>query len=312
MEHRRLGTTDIEVSVVAMGCWALGNDPKFWGPVDDNESVAAIRQAIDLGLTLIDTAPAYGCGHSEEIVGKAITGRRDQVVVATKCGIVWDEVGAKRRCLTRDSVLAECEASLRRMRIETIDLYQVHWPDPATPIAETMEAMARLREQGKIGAVGVSNFSCEQMSEARRCGPIECLQPPLSMLRREATEALLPYCQEYGIGVIAYGPMAHGLLTGKFTESSTFTGFRASDSMFTGEAFERNLAAVDRLRAVADRLGCTVGQLALRWVIQQPGVTAAIAGAKYVSQVRENAAAGQIVIPQAEMDEIDAILAQRD
>ncbi len=313
MEYRKLGGTELEVSVVAMGCWALGSDPVFWGLVDDNESIAAIHRALDLGVTLIDTAAAYGCGHSEEMVGKAITGRRDRVVIATKCGIVWREAGGKKEnSLKRESVLKECEDSLRRMRIETIDLYQIHWPDPNTPIAETMEALVTLREQGKIRAIGVSNFSCEQMTEARRHGPVECLQPELSMLRRQATEELLPYCQEYGMGVIAYSPMANGLLTGKFDQSSTFTGFRAGHPLFTGEAFKHNLATVDRLRAVAGRLGCTVGQLALRWVIQQPGVTAAIAGAKRVSQVQENVAAADLVVPPAEMDEIDAILAEQD
>lgn len=309
MEYRKLGSTEFEVSVVAMGCWALGNDPKFWGPVDDNESVAAIQKGLDLGVNLIDTAAAYGCGHSEQIVGKAIARRRDQIVLATKCGIVWDEAGGeKRRCLQPESVRAECEASLRRLRVETIDLYQLHWSDPETPIAKTMEAMVRLREQGKIRAIGVSNFSCEQISEARQHGPVECLQPPLSMLETQATEELLPYCQEYGIGVIAWGPMAHGLLTGKFDASSTFSGFRADHALFRGEGFKRSLATVDRLRGVADRLGCTLAQLALRWVIQQPGVTAAIAGAKKASQVKENADAGDVVIPPAEMDEIETIL----
>lgn len=310
MEYRRLGRTDLDVSVIAMGCWALGGDPEFWGPVDDNESIAAIQQGLDLGINLIDTAAAYGCGHSEEIVGKAIAGQRDRAVIATKCGLVWREThGPKERCLRRDSIVRECEASLRRLRVETIDLYQLHWPDPDTPIAETMETLLKLREEDRIRHIGVSNFSCEQIGEARRYGPVECLQPELSMLDREACEELLPYCREYGIGVIVYGPLARGLLTGKFDASSRFSDLRAKDPHFAGESFRRHLDLIERLREIANELGCTVGQLALRWVIQQPGVTAAIAGAKRASQVRENAGAGDLVLPPPVMDRIEALLA---
>lgn len=313
MEYRKLGNTDLNVSVVAMGCWAIGGDPAFWGPVDDNESIAAIQQAFDEGINLIDTAAAYGCGHSEEIIGKAIAGRRHQAVIATKCGLVWKEPASteKTRCLKRDSVLRECEASLRRLRVETIDLYQVHWPDPQTPIAETMEALLALREQGKIRYIGCSNFSCEQISDARRLGPVDCLQPEYSMLDRAAEEELLPYCREAGMGVIVYGPMARGLLTGKFNATSTFSDLRAQDPRFCGEAFARNLARVEKLRELAQERGCRLAQLALRWVIQQPGVTAAIAGAKRPSQVKENAGAGRVMLAPEDMNRIEAILTER-
>jgi len=311
MEYRRLGSTDIQVSVVGLGCWAIGGEVAVWGPVDDNEAIAAIQQGLDLGITLIDTAPAYGYGHSEELVAKAIAGRRDQVVVATKCGLVWKEPGGKiERCLNPRSVMAECAASLRRLRVETIDLYQIHWPDPNTPLQATMEALVRLREQGKIRAIGVSNFNCQQMTEARKYGPVECLQPELSMLERTATEDLLPYCREYNLGVLAYGPLARGLLSGKFGPTSRFTDLRARDARFSGPAFARNLALVDKLKAIAGRLECTAAQLALRWVIQQEGVTAALAGFKRTSQAVENAYAGDITIPSAVMDEINTILAE--
>lgn len=313
MEYRRLGTTDINVSVVALGCWAIGGEVGVWGPVDDNESIAAIQQGLDLGLNFIDTAPAYGYGHSEEIIGKAITGQRDRVVIATKCGLVWREHGGRiDRCLTARSVMAECAASLHRLRIETIDLYQIHWPDPDTPIRETMEALARLREQGKIRAVGVSNFARAQLSEARQYGAIDCLQPELSMFERAAAEDLLPYCREYGIAVVVYAPLARGLLTGKFHTASRFADLRAKDPRFTGSAFTQHLATIDRLKTIAEHLDCTVAQLALRWTIQQEGVTAAIAGFKRPSQVVENARAGELRIPPSMMDEINAILTERE
>lgn len=301
----------MKVGVVALGCWAIGGEVNVWGPVDDNEAIAALQQGLDLGMTLIDTAPAYGYGHSEELVGKAIAGWRDQVVVATKCGLVWKQAGGRlERCLSARSVAAECEASLRRLRIETIDLYQIHWPDPNVAVQETMEALVRLREQGKIRAIGVSNFSCQQLSEARKYGPVECLQPELSMLERTAAEDLLPYCREYGLAVIVYGPLARGLLSGKFNPASRFTDLRAKDARFTGPAFARNLARIDKLKAVAARLECSMAQLALRWAIQQEGVTAVLAGFKRSSQVIENAYAGDITIPAAVMDEINAILAE--
>ena len=313
MEYRRIANTDLTVSVVGIGCWAMGGSVQTWGPVDDNESIYAIQQGLDLGINLIDTAPSYGYGYSEEIVGKAIVGRRGQAVLATKCGIVWRDVGGKvERNLRPDSVIRECEASLRRLHVDTIDLYQIHWPDPATPLSATMEALVQLREQGKIRAIGVSNFSCEQIDAARRHGPVDTLQPELSLFERGSLENLLPYCRGCGIGVITYGSLARGLLTGKYNASSIFKDIRADDPRFSGEAFPRHLATVEKLRALAARLQHTVGQLALRWAIQQTGVTSALAGAKRPSQMRENSGAGEFPIPPAEMAEIDTILAEHD
>lgn len=313
MEYRKLGNTGIEVSAVGLGCWAVGGEVRAWGPVDDNESIAAIQEGLDLGMTLVDTAPTYGYGHSEEVVGKALAGRRDQAVIATKCGLVWKTAGGRlERCLAPKSIAAECAASLRRLKVEVIDLYQIHWPDPHTPIEATMEAMIRLREEGKIRAIGVSNFSCEQMTEARRYGAVECLQPELSMFAREATEELLPYCREYGIGVVAYSPLAQGLLTGKFNGSSRFADMRAKSPVFAGAPFERNLAAVEKLKGIARRLNCTMAQLALAWALSQDGLSAAIAGVKRPSQTRENAGAADVRIPHATLDEINAVLAERE
>lgn len=289
MEQRTLGNSGISVSAIALGTWAHGATRETWGHVDDNESIATIQAAVDMGVTLIDTAPIYGLGHAETIVGRALVGRRERVVLATKCGLLFPRGGElPRRCLSAASVQNECEASLRRLRTDVIDLYQIHWPDPETPIRETMEALATLRRLGKIRAIGVSNFSCEQIAAAREYGPIASLQPPLSMFHRRTMEDLLPFCIEHEIGVLAYSPLAKGLLTGKFGPESPLEGIRARDPDFLGERYRRHLRTVDRLRPIADRYDRTIGQLAIRWCLTQPGVTAAIVGAKRVSQLEEN------------------------
>lgn len=310
MVYRRLGKTDLDVSIIALGCWAMGNDPGFWGVVNDNESIAAIHQALDVGINLIDTAPSYGYGHSEEIVGKAVADRRDKVVLATKCGIVWPREGKKtlRRKLTAASIKRECEASLRRLRTDVIDVYQCHWPDPETPLEETMETMLGLKEQGKIRAIGVSNFSCQEMSACRSVGALDCLQPQLSLLERRATQDLIPYCQEYGIGVLVYSPLCKGMLTGKYAPETRPKDFRAKDEHFESDRMGRNLQILDRLRPLADRYGITLGQLAITWAANTPGVTAAIVGAKKPSQVAENAGAADVRLTIQDTVGIDEIL----
>jgi len=293
MEHRPLGTTGISVSVVGLGTWAMGATVETWGHVDDRESIAAIQQALDSGINLIDTAAIYGLGHSEEIVGKAIQGRRDDVVLATKCGMLFpdDPKMLPARCLTKESVLRECDASLRRLRTDVIDLYQCHWPDPNTPIRETMEAMRLLLDQGKIRAVGMSNFSCEEIAAAREFGPVACLQPPLSMIHLRSANDLLPYCLEHEMGVICYSPLAKGLLTGKFKEGSKLEGIRLRDADYIGTRFREHLRLLDELRPIANRCGKSLAQLAVNWAIRQPGVTSALVGAKRSSQVVGNAGA---------------------
>ena len=293
MQRRSLGESGLEVSSLALGTWAMSGHVPTWGHVDDRESIDAIHQALDCGINLIDTAPIYGMGHSEEIVGKAIQGRRDQVVLATKCGLLFpkSEDALPPRCLSRESILRECEDSLRRLRTEVIDLYQCHWPDPETPLQETMDALATLWEQGKIRAVGISNFSCEQITAARQFGPIHCAQPPFSMLHLRAEEDLLPYCIEHHIGVLSYSPLAKGLLTGRFNTKSRFEDIRASDPEFIGTRFQRNLRVVEELGKIAAGYGKTVAQLALNWTAGFPGVTAPIVGVKRPSQVLENVGA---------------------
>ena len=304
----------MEVSVLALGTWAMGGGFDGWGPVDDGECIAAINHALDSGVNLIDTAPIYGHGHSEEIVGNAVQGRRHEVVLATKCGLLLPARGVDvpPRCLEPESLLRECDASLRRLRTDVIDVYQCHWPDPNVPIRDTMAAMAKLLELGKIRIVGVSNFSFEQVSAAREFVDIQVLQAPFSMLLRRAADDLIPACAEYGMGVLSYSPLSKGLLTGKFSAESKFSGVRARDPDFVGKRFRRNLSVVDSLRRVSDRYGKTLAQLALNWTANYPGVTAPIFGAKRPSQVTENVGAAGWSISAEDRAEIDIILGESE
>ncbi len=310
MERRYLGDSGLEVSAIALGTWAMGGNGETWGHVDDRESIAAIQQALDSGINLIDTAPIYGLGHSEQIVGKAIQGRRDEVLLATKCGLLFPSTPDEYppRCLTQESIRRQCHESLRRLRTEVIDLYQCHWPDPNTPIRATMEAMVELREQGKIRVIGLSNFGCERLAAAMEFGPIHCLQPPFSMLARRAGEDLLPYCVEHQIGVLTYSPLAKGLLTGKFTAKDTFDGIRGQDPDFIGNRYRRNLGIVEALRPIAEAYGKTLAQLAISWTASYPGVTAPIVGAKRPSQVLENVGGVGWSISEEDRGRIDRIL----
>lgn len=310
MQRRPLGESGLNVSTIALGTWAMGGEVEIWGDVDDRESIAAIHQALDSGINLIDTAPIYGLGHSEEIVGKAIQGRRQEVILAGKCGLL--SPGPKDRlpprCLTYDSIMRECEQSLRRLRTDVIDLYQCHWPDPESPIRETMTALTTLLDQGKIRAIGLSNFSCEQISAAREFGPIHCLQPPFSMLHLRATEDLIPYCLEHRIGVLPYGTLAKGLLTGKFTAESRFKDIRAGDSEFVGDRYRRNLRVVEELKSIATSYDKTVAQLAINWTTGFPGVTSPVVGAKRPCQVVENAGGVGWSISEQDRERINTLL----
>jgi aryl-alcohol dehydrogenase-like predicted oxidoreductase len=310
MQKRLLGDSGLEVSVIALGTWAMGGAVETWGQVDDRESVAAIHQALDLGINLVDAAPIYGLGHSEEIVGKAIQGRRNEVLVATKCGLLFPKSNNELppRCLSRESVVRECEDSLRRLRTDVIDVYQCHWPDPETHIHETMDTLNTLLEQGKIRVIGLSNFSCEQMTAAREFGPVHCLQPPFSMLHLRAAEDLIPYCIEHGVGVLAYSPLAKGLLTGKFDKDSRFEDIRSQDPEFMGERYRRNLRVVGELAKIAAAYDKTVTQLVINWTVSFRGVTAPIVGAKRPSQVVENAGSVGWTITEEDRARIDAII----
>jgi aryl-alcohol dehydrogenase-like predicted oxidoreductase len=287
METSRIPGTNLQFSRIGLGTWAMGG--WMWGGTDENESIRTIISAIERGITLIDTAPVYGFGQSEEIVGKALewAGLRQRVSIATKVGLDWKD-GAPFRNATRKRIFAEIEASLKRLRTDVIDIYQVHWPDPTTPIDETADAMATLFRQGKIRAIGVSNFSPDQMNEFGLVAPIHTAQPPYNLFERQIEEKILPYCVRDGIGVLAYGAICRGLLSGRMNPDSRFEGddLRQTDPKFRPPRFAQYLEAVALLdRFARQNYGKRVIHLALRWVLDQPGVSSALWGARHPGQL---------------------------
>ncbi len=302
MEKRHLGTSDIQISPIVMGTWQAGK--RMWVGIEDADTIKAIRGAFDAGITTVDTAEVYGEGHSEQIVAQALSDVRDQAVYATK-------VFANH--LKYDQVIEACDRSLKNLKTDYIDLYQIHWPSGAfkseiVPIEETMSALNHLKEQGKIRAIGVSNFSRAQLEEAAQYGRIDSLQPPYSLFWRWVEKDAMPYCVENKISILAYSSLAQGLLTGKFGSDHQFdpADNRAKNKLFQGENYQRAQQALDKLRPIAERHQCSLAQLALAWLIAQPQ-TNAIAGARNTQQVVDNAKAGDIKLSADELQEIDAI-----
>ncbi|UNG17567.1 aldo/keto reductase [Stutzerimonas zhaodongensis] len=297
------------VSRIGLGTWAIGG--WMWGGADDDRSVTTIRSALERGINLIDTAPVYGFGHSEEVVGKALEGVRDQAVIATKVALDWSE-GGPRRNSTPARIRQEIEDSLRRLRTDRIDLYQVHWPDPLVPIEETAAELEKLRQEGKILAIGVSNYSTEQMDTFRKAAPLASVQPPYNLFERAIEADVLPYARDNGLVVLGYGALCRGLLSGRMTSSTTFDGddLRKSDPKFKPPRFEQYLAAVEALKALAhDRHGKSVLALAIRWVLDQ-GPTIALWGARRPDQLDGiDDAFGWSLSPQ-DLTDIDALLAE--
>lgn len=319
MQTRQLGYSDLHLTTIGLGTWAIGGgDWAFgWGPQDDADSIAAIHRALDLGINWIDTAAVYGLGRSEEVVGRAIADRRDQVIIATKCGRVWQEGNTTPSGrLKADSVRREAEASLRRLKVEVIDLYQIHWPQPDEDIEEAWGVIADLIRAGKVRYGGVSNFSLTQLERVQPIHPVASLQPPYSMLKRGVEDELLAYCAANKIGVIVYSPMQAGLLTGKFSRERVMSlpgeDWRTRSEFFQEPQLSANLELVEGLRPVAERSGKTVAQLALAWVLRRPEVTAAIVGARHPGQIEETAPAGDWQLSSAELAQIDALLHQRE
>ena len=319
MQTRKLGYSDLHLTTVGLGTWAIGGGgwAYCWGPQDDAESIAAIRRALDLGINWIDTAAVYGLGHSEEIIGRALAGRRDEVIIATKCGLVWDKGSTTPYGrLKAESVRREAEASLRRLGVEVIDLYQIHWPHDEEHLEEAWSTIADLIREGKVRYGGVSNFSVEQLKRVQAIHPVASLQPPYSMLRQGIEEELLAYCAANDMGVIVYSPMQAGLLTGKFTKERVANlpdeDWRKGSSAFREPDLSANLALVEKLRPIAERNGRTVAQLAIAWVLRRSEVTAAIVGARRPSQIEETAPAGDWVLSEEDVAEIDALLAERE
>jgi len=316
MQTRKLGKTDLELTSVGLGTWAIGGPWEFgWGPQDDDEAVAAILKALDMGINWIDTAPAYGIGHSEELVGKALKQLSERPIIATKCGILGNERREKVTCLKKESVRKECLDSLERLGIDVIDLYQMHWPDPDEDVEEGWEEMVRLKEEGLVRYIGVSNYSVAHLERVRAIHEAASLQPPYSMLHRECEEELLSYCAENDIGVVAYSPMQRGLLTGKFSAEKLASldagDHRKKNRDFQEPQFTATLELAEGLSRIAERHGRTCAQLAISWVLRREEVTAAIVGARRPGQIEETAGAGDWNLSGEVIEEIEILLAQR-
>ena len=319
METQRLGYSDLHLSRIGLGTWAIGGGgwDYGWGPQDDARSLATIDRALELGINWIDTAAVYGLGHSEEIVGQAVAGRRDEVIIATKCGLVWDEGSTSSYGrLTADSVRQEAEDSLRRLTVDVIDLYQIHWPNPEEQIEEAWATIAELIEEGKVRYGGVSNFSVEQLERIRPIHPVASVQPPYNMVSRGIEADLLSYCAANDIGVITYSPMLSGLLTGKYDresiESLPADDWRKDSTQFTEPELTANLKLMDGLRPVAERNGKTLAQLAVAWVLLNPEITAAIVGARTLDQIEETVQAGEWRLSEEDRAEIQSLLERRE
>jgi aryl-alcohol dehydrogenase-like predicted oxidoreductase len=299
MKTKRLGDSDLFITPIGFGAWAIGGAGwQFgWGAQDDNDSVAAIHAALDTGINWIDTAAMYGLGHSEEVVARALEGMNNRPYVFTKCSMVWDEHRQIGHSLKADSIRRECEASLRRLRVETIDLYQIHWPDPAEDIEEGWATLAALKKEGKVRHIGVSNFNVAQMKRAQAIAPITSLQPRYSLLHRDIEKEVLPYALRENIGVIAYSPMASGLLAGGMTRERIAAlpadDWRKRHSDFSGKQLARALTLVEVLRAVGKRHDRTPAEVAVAWVLGNHAVTGAIVGARRPDQVEGVAGAAE-------------------
>ena len=289
MEYRKLD--NLKISVIGYGAWGIGGAP-FWSNEGDSKSIESIKISYESGINFFDTAPVYGFGHSEKLIGKALKSVRDKIILATKCGLRWgkESLGSLRKDASRKSILEEIDQSLKRLNTEWIDIYQVHWPDLQTSQKETMETLLEIQAQGKIRYIGVSNYSVEQIKESSRYGKIISLQPEYSLLAREIEKDIVPVCLEKKIGIIAYSPLASGVLTGKYGRDTKFKDWRSKGIIgtFTGEGFLKNINKVKRLKEIAKEEGKTCGQIAINWVLRQPGLTTALVGVKNAGQVEEN------------------------
>ena len=322
MQTRTLGRTDLHITPIGFGAWAIGGEWRFgWGPQDDADSIAAIRQAVSRGMNWIDTAPAYGLGHSEEVVARALADipSSERPYVFTKCSLVWGDDRVVTHDVSRASIRREVEGSLRRLGMEAIDLYQIHWPrwhaqpEPSPgSVAEAWETLAELKAEGKVRHIGVSNFTVEDLQLAEAIAPIGSLQPPYSMLRRAIEAEILPYCEAHAIGVLAYSPMLSGLLTGAMTreriEALAPGDWRRNNKEFQEPQLTANLALVEVLRAIGARHGRSAGEVAIAWTLRLPVVTAAIVGGRSAAQVDGVVGAADFRLSEQELAEIEAAL----
>jgi aryl-alcohol dehydrogenase-like predicted oxidoreductase len=317
METRKLGNSDMQITRLGIGAWAMGggNWEWSWGPQDDNDSIRAIHAALDAGMNWIDTAAVYGLGHSEEVVAKALKSRAARPYIFTKCSMVWNENRKIGRSLKATSIRKELESSLRRLNVSTIDLYQIHWPMPDEEIEEGWTEMARLKEEGKVRYIGVSNFNVSQMKRAHAISPITSLQPPYSMLKRGVEDEILPFAEQHNIGVIVYSPMYSGLLSGAMTKerAAKFSpdDWRRRDPNFSEPSLSRNLQLVEVLREIGKRHGRTPGEVAIAWTLKNSAVSAAIVGVRTAEQVPGISGAGDLHLNSAEVNQIEDALREK-
>jgi aryl-alcohol dehydrogenase-like predicted oxidoreductase len=318
MQTRKLGNSDMNITTVGFGSWAAGGSgwDFAWGTQEDADSIAAIHRALDLGVNWIDTAAVYGIGHSEEVVAQALQEwRGTRPYIFTKCAMRWDAQGKVTKVHKRDSILKECEDSLRRLKVDVIDLYQVHWPpeDNGSEVEESWQAMADLQRQGKVRWTGVSNYNVEQMKRIAKIAPVTSDQPPYSMLRRKIESDVIPHCKENGIGVIVYSPMLSGMLTGGMTkeraENLPADDWRKGKPEFREPRLSKNIALVEQLRAIGKRYDRTPGEVAIAWVLLNPAVTGAIVGSRNAKQAQQMMCAGEFQLKPEEVTEIETAVA---
>ena len=318
METRKLGNSDLQITPVGYGAWAIGGSgwDFAWGHQEDGDTIAAIHRTLELGVNWIDTAAVYGIGHSEEMVAKALKDwRGPRPYVFTKCALRWDDQGHVTQNHTATSIRRECEDSLRRLQIEVIDLYQMHWPpsDNGPGLEEAWQTIIALQKEGKVRWIGVSNFNVEQIKRAEKIAPVTSLQPPYSLIRRAVDKEILPYCKQQGIGVIAYAPMASGLLTGAMTRERAAAlppdDFRSKSPEFREPRLSKNIDLVERLRKVGARHGRNPGEVAIAWVLSNPAVTGAIVGARNAKQAEGVMRAGDLKLSAEEITEIEGAAA---
>src|SRR5439155_25279792 len=316
MQTKQLGNSDLNLTPIGVGAWAMGGGGWAfgWGPQDDDESISAILAALDKGVNWIDTAAVYGLGHSEEVVGRAVKGLANPPYIFTKCERIWNERGEIAKSLKADSIRREVDASLRRLQIERIDLYQIHWPEPDEQIEEGWTAMAQLKAEGKVRYIGVSNFNVDQMRRAQAIAPITSLQPPYSIIVPEIEQSQLPYCSAHNIGVLAYSPMRSGLLSGAMSKERVAAfpadDFRRRVPHFQEPQLSRNLALAELLRAIGQRPGRSPGEVAIAWVLRRPEVTAAIVGMRSAKQVDGVIGAAEFRLADEEVAEIESFYAK--
>ena len=320
MQHRQFGQSGLNVSPITLGSWPMSGDR--YGRIEDSEAVKTIHSAMDHGITIFDTAPAYGSGHAEDTLGTALVGRRDKAVVVTKCGIIPTRPGTTGpgRDSSRASITREMEDSLRRLRTDYVDVYLVHWPDPNTPLEETMRTLDDLQRSGKTRLVGVSNFDVPLLEQCRAVRPVDVLQVGYNLFDRRMEREVFPYCREHNIGVMAYGSLAYGLLTGAFTEGTTFDandwragGIAFGQSILDGDNFKSNVRLVNRLRdEAAGPKGVAVAQLALAWVLNNPVITTAMVGARVPAEIEENVGAASVSLSPSEVAQIEGIMAEAE